>query len=67
MMYYTDKARASHISRIKELQAKVAEVKGTELNYFESTEIIHYLSELIRVIEKEGKPQVKVRGGKSNV
>ena len=54
-IYYTNEARKSTISRIEELIGKIGEIPGTYLDYLSAREVVNYLVDYKRQVEKELK------------
>jgi hypothetical protein len=60
-MYYSDEARASAVKEIRDCISKISEVPGDHLSYLDATKTTRFLSELIYLIEKEGRDIKKRR------
>ena len=57
MIYYSNKARNTAITRIKELITKIASIPGDVLSYSDASDTISYLGNLLNEIEKEAKSE----------
>lgn len=54
-LYHTEEARKAAIRNIKGLIDTIGKISGDELDYISSTQIIHHLNDLIKVIESENQ------------
>lgn len=57
MIYYSNEARNTAITRIKELIPKIASIPGDVLSYSDASDTISYLGNLLNEIEKEAKSE----------
>jgi hypothetical protein len=59
MLYYSDEARKSAISSIKECILKIGTIPGQHLSYSDARKTTTFLNMLIDEIEKESKCEHK--------
>lgn len=58
MMYYSEEARRSAINDCFKCIKEISKISGKELTYDRSASTIKYLSDYIKVLEKESKQQL---------
>ena len=61
MLYYSNKARQSHINSIDKLMKKVASIPENVLDYTSATSVIRYLADYKSLIETEIKQNKEVK------